>query len=172
VGKGRAVSVSPSEIRHTTPVDEKVVRRVVARLGRVQIKLDPAADHRDLQATFAKIRDNRNRVTRAALVLLPKLAGLRGDLVRIDHVIDSEGAELIATDKASGVNADKRKAALKRILRDFYEARAQIRTEIHTIEEAVSLIKWLREELRCAFEEASRSLSTLEFDRRLIRNDP
>jgi len=167
------VTKKPDSVRRSQPVNPEAVERLHDRLGSILIKHgDPDdADTDTLRAQFHRIRDARNKVQRTMSKLLPKLGTLRSDLARVDAVIAAEGAALVQTSVVDGLRNDmQRKAKLRDMLSEWYEAKAEITADLELLDQAVAHAKWVREELRYAFEEASRSLASIEMEQRINRD--
>jgi hypothetical protein len=161
------------EVRRSAPVDAEAVRRITDRLAGIQVALDPDADARALRATFAEVRKYRNVVTKSAFAVLPRLAEVKADLARIDQVIAAESAVILEEGRISHAkNADERKAAVRCQVEDLHRARAEVKADLHVLEEAASLVRWLRDELTTAFEEASRLLAAVDLEWRIKRGEP
>lgn len=170
--RARAVTKKPESVRRSQSVDPEVIERLHAGLGAILIRHgDPDdVDTDTLRAQFHRIRDARNKVQRIVSKLLPKLGTLRSDLARIDATIAAESAVLVQTSLVDHLKNDmQRKAKLRDALSDWHAAKADITADLDLIEQAVSHAKWVREELRYAFEEASRSLASIELEQRLSR---
>jgi len=167
------VTAKPESVRRSKPVDPDVVDQIHDRLKGVAVTHRKDPDAGTLRDQFSTIRQHRNTVSRVIAVLLPKLGRLRSDMARIDQVIDAESAEAVNTGMVSGAkNVDQRKAKLRDLLSEWHYARAGIRADLHLVEEAVSHAKWVREELRYAFEETSRALASLELEWKIERSAP
>jgi len=160
--------------RRTGPVSAERIDAVHARLGEVRVTLspDPAID--ELRESFAEIRGHRNVVSRILAKLLPLLARLRADQIRLDRTCSREGAAIVDSGEGLlGCTNDKlRTARVKLLLSDDYDALAEVRADLALVEEAVSHAKLAREELRFAFEEASRALASIELEWRVERSAP
>jgi len=172
VSGARKVKRKPGEVRRSKDVDPSRVEKIHVALRKLQVSLEDEPDLHSLRAQFTTIRSQRNSVTKLVGFLLPDIGALRSDLVRVDRVIDAETAMLVETGHAHGSNATERTASLKQKMREWHDARADIRADLHLLEEAVSHAKWVRDELRFAFEEASRSLASIELEYRIERSAP
>lgn len=160
--------------RRSREINLEIVHAFHDRLSRIQVKLDPDPDADDLRALFSRIRTYRNQVTKILLGLLPRQALLRADLIAIERAIEGGGASAIDTNTGflGATNEKQRQARLKVYLSDYYDERAILKGELVLIEETVSSAKIVRDELRFAFEEASRALASLEFEYRIERSAP
>lgn len=168
------MSRKPDEVRRSRPVDPAKVEAIHSRLGGVRVEHgDPEdADSDTLIAQFHEIRGGRNRVQAIYSKLSPRLGQLRADLARIEAVIAAESAELSLPEKQAlngCKNETQRKAKLRALLREWHEARDEVRADLYLVEEVVAHAKWIREELRCAFDEASRILTSIDLGHKFER---
>jgi len=168
----RKVTRKPEEVRRASGLDEELIEKLHAKLKGIRVDLDPEPSAGSLRERFAKIRQHRNTVVRIAGSILPRVAMLRADLVRVERVIEAETAMLTETGHAVGNNAQERQASLKQKLREWHDARAEVRADLHMAEEVISHAKWVRDELRFAFEETSRSLASIELEWKIERDAP
>jgi len=160
--------------RRTGPVSVDRIDAVHARLGEVRVTLDPDPAIDELRESFAEIRGHRNVVSRILAKLLPLVARLRADQIRLDRTCSREGAVIVDSGKGllGCTNEKLRAARVKLMLSDEYDALSEVRADLALVEEAVSHAKLAREELRFAFEEASRALASLELEWRIERSAP
>lgn len=168
----RVVGRKPEEVRRSAPIDPDTMEALHGILRGLQVELPTDHGKRGARATralFATIRISRNKVGKVVSKILPRLAELRADLVRVDQVIAAEEALAVETGHVKGKNAEERKASLRGLLREWHETRASIKADLHLAEEVFSHAKWTRDELRFAFEEASRGLAVIELEERLSR---
>lgn len=173
---GRALRVDkvPEGFRRSRPVNVEAVDQLHAKIASVRVTHgDPdEADGATLRAQFVKIRDGRNTVARIVSRIMPRLGKLRSDVARLEAVIAAEGAELALPTSAAldGCrNEGQRKALLRDYLRSWHEARDAVAADLLLVEAVLSHARWVREELKYAFEEASRSLSSVDLEHRFER---
>lgn len=145
------------------------IERVHARLRAVSIVLPAEPDAATLRDLFAKVRANRNRVARILGTLLPLRGRLRAALARVERRIEDQAARTI--DGKSGfigcrTEADK-KARIKVLLSEDYDEKALLEEDLAIVSEATEHARLVLEEQRAAFEEASRSLSSIDLEFRV-----
>lgn len=152
--------------RRSEPAKEAVLDAVHAKLGTIRVDLNPDPSSTDLRELFSRIRCDRNVVARILASLLPRLALLRADLVRLDRTIEREGAAIMDSGEGLlGATNDRLRAfRLKVVLSDEHDMRAAVKEDLVLVDEVVSHSRLVREELRFAFEEASRALASIEFE--------
>lgn len=160
--------------RRAEPLDEGKLDALHGKLRDLQVRLPENPSAADLRGLFTEIRDNRNKVARVTAYLLPYLGKLKADLVRIERILDAEGALLVDTKRGllGTSNETERKARLKLVQEKDHEIAAALREELALIEEVMTHAKLVREELRLAYEEASRCLAALDFEWRVERGAP
>lgn len=174
MARARRVERKPGEVRRSLPVDPARVEKLHALIGSVRIVHgDPdEMDSPTLRAQFFKVREGRNKVQRIYSSLSPRLGQLRADLARLEAFIAAESAELSLPSNAAldGCrNEAQRKAKLRDYLREWHEAKDDVRADLALVEEVVAHAKYVRDELRYAFEETSRALSSIELEHRFER---
>lgn len=167
--RARRVERKPDDVRRSTPVDPDRVAGLHRRLAVLRVRHeDPdEMDASSLRTQFVAIRRSRNVIQRIVSRLSPRLGQLRADASRIEAVIAAEAAELSLPTNAAldGCrNESQRKALLRSYLQEWYEAREDVRADLLLIEEVMTHAKWVREEMKYAFEETSRSLAAIEMD--------
>ena len=172
--RARRVERKPGEVRRSLPVDPEKVERLHSQIGSVRIEHgDPDdMDSPVLRAQFFKVREGRNKVQRIFSKLAPRLGQLRADLARLEAFIAAESAELSLPTNAAldGCrNEAQRKAKLRDYLREWHEVKDEVRADLALVEAVMAHAKYVREELRYAFEEASRALSSIELEHRFER---
>lgn len=162
------------DVRRSAPVEAASVDKIYNLLTKVRVEIKRDPDSRDLRASFATVRSQRTKVTMMLVKLKARLAELRGDLIRVDRIIEHNAAYMQATGEglAGCKNLDQRKARIKVDLEEWYEARATLRDEVQIYEEAVSSTLIIREELRYAYEEASRSLASIQLEYQIETSAP
>lgn len=165
----------PREVdRRTEPVDVGALDKVHARLRKVSVVLDPDPSSTELRTLFADIRGHRNTVSRIFGTLFPRLARYRADVVRVESLIAAESAQIVWTGKglALATNEKARTARIRVILSEHHEAREELREDVIGLEALVAHAKHVQDELRSAFEEASRGLASIELEYRIERGAP
>jgi hypothetical protein len=171
--RAKLVTGDPSEVRRSEPLNSGMIDKLHLRLSGIQVELpDPderkqRVSTRSIRALFAAIRRKRNQVGKVVGWLLPRHADVRADLVRIEKVIKAQTAEILRTDPPAlrwANNVTEKQAAVREILSDWHEAKAELEVEAIALAEALAHSRWVREELKFAFEEASRSLATIELE--------
>lgn len=156
-------------------IPEDKLRRLQRELGSIQIVLPKGADPHpsDYRSLFTKIRDLRNVVERVLDRVAPKLAYLRADFDRVSATLDDLAAlELAEGNGLAGKTMEIKKAKVRARLESWYEAKRSLQWDVRVTAEVVSTAMRKREELRFAFEEASRALASVEMERKLIRSEP
>ncbi len=125
-----------------------------------------------LRAKFVEVRTCRNKVGAVMSKLLPKLGRLNRDLARIDAFLNAKGGDILinTSDLDDYKNDRQRKARLRELMPEWHEAREEIIADLHLVNAVVDHAKWVREELRYAFEEASRALSSIDLEKRMGQN--
>lgn len=161
-------------VRRSDPVDAAAIAKVYAMLQQVRVEIKRDPESRDLRVSFATVRSQRTKVTMVLVTLKARLAGLRGDLIRVERIIEHNSSYMLATGEGlTGCkNTEQRKARIKVDLEEWYEARAVLRDEVQFVEEAVSSTMIVREELRYAYEEASRSLASIQLEYQIESSAP
>lgn len=163
-----------AKARKAPELDVEMVERVHKGLRAISIKLKRDPDIPDLRHLFADIRRQRNRVARTLGSLMPLAAKIRADLVRVERVIDAETAMRIERrqdlmdDGEQGrekTTAPQRAARVKVALRSWYDARADLKADMVVVDEVLAHAKMVREELRYGYEEASRSLASIDLEK-------
>lgn len=148
------------------------LKRLENALGQLRVVMpDPKEPNkrsaRALRALFTTIQEHRNEVTKVAGALIPRLSRLRADLLRVEGVIGVESASLVCRALIKGANAERRKAELREELRDWYESRDQVLTDVALVEGLLSYTKWVRDELKSSFEIASRLLAEIQLEHQI-----
>ncbi len=143
-------------------------------LQKIRVELDPDPSSTDLRSLFAEIRKHRNMVAKIIGQVIPRLVEERAALLRLERVIDAVASD--KRDKGEGfigcTNEVQRKARLRVLQSEDYDKRVDVRVRLMYAEELVAHAKLVREELRFAFEEASRSLASLDMEYRIERSAP
>jgi len=162
----RRIKKKPDEVRTAQPVDSGLVQRIHTRLGEISIILPRDPDAKQMREFFSMVRELRNSVSKVMAVIHPKIGSARADLVRVDRFIESFGSYM--TDTGDGMalvkNESQRKARILMSLEEWFDAKAEIKVDLALLEEVVWHAKMVKDELKAAFEEASRSLSAIEFE--------
>lgn len=145
------------------------------KLASVQIKLhkidSPKLFSKSLRDTLANIRDRRNMVTKILGKLMPLNAGLRADLIRVERVIECEAALIIGNNMLPlAKNITEKQARTKTLIAPWYEKKCEIKSQIEILDSIISFAKIIREELKLAFEESSRSLASIDLEYRVSRS--
>ena len=165
----------PKEVaRRTEPVDVETLDKIHAKLKKVSVCLDPDPSSTDLRALFAQIRRHRTMVSRIFGTFLPRVARYRADMIQVDSLIAGEGAQILYTGQglATTTNEKQRAARVRVILDDHHDAQADLKEDLLALEAVVAHARHVQEELRFAFEEASRGLTTLELEYRIEASAP
>lgn len=155
-------------------MNPQAIAKVYEKLLGVQVELHRDPGTQSLRRDFASIRSYRTKTTKILIRLKARLAGLRGDLVRVERLIEHNASYMLATNEGllGCTNVTQKKARIKVELEEWYEAKAVLKDEVQLVEEAVSSAMIVREELRYAYEEASRSLASIELEYRIESSAP
>lgn len=142
----------------------------------VSVELPPVGDTPtpvELRELFREIRNKRNRVMRVLGVVIPVIADLKADLVRLDRLIE----ELTAVHRNPGSedgtsfvgckNEPERTARIKVSLVHEYGDRALVKAQLVRVEGVREHARMIVAELADAFEGASRSLASIELEWKL-----
>lgn len=154
--------------RRTNRINPETIERVHQALRGVEVAIprDPTVIR--LRRLFSVIRDKRNRVTRILAGLFPSLGKLKAELAMIERRIEAMRAKIIHTHRMSlAKNAQERDAYIRANLQEEYEVRASLEEDLALLGEAVSHARLVLDELRSAYEEASRQLSSLDLEYRI-----
>lgn len=173
MAKARAYEPREPE-RHTRPVDlEKLdAIHVALREIAVELKRDPSST--ELRALFAKIRRHRNKVSRIFGTFLPRVVRYKADLLHVESLIAGDTAQILYTGQglALATNEKQRGARVRVLLEDQYGALEAVKHDLLALEAIVAHTRQVQDELRFAFEEASRGLTTLELEYRIEASAP
>ena len=106
--------------------------------------------------------------------MVPRAASLRADLIATDRAIEEASARILDSGEGLlGATTEKaRQARVKVIASDLFDLKAELKAELEEVEGLLYSARYVRDELRSAFEEVSRSLASVELEYRIERSAP
>lgn len=160
----------------TKPIKSELLLKLTEKLSAIKVnlkKIDSAMlFSKTVRATFSDIRRHRNTVTRVLGILIPRHASLRADLLRVERVIESETSKILGNNLLPlSKNMTESQARAKNLISDWYDRRCEIKCQLAVLEELINYAKIIREELKLAFDESSRALSSIELEFKVSRSD-
>lgn len=167
--------------RRSPTIDPDQIVALNKKLGQIRVDLPSDGGKRGarhMRGLFSAIRGHRNAVQRILSVLLPKAAEIRAELVLVERTIEADDARI--RDSRRGLfEADGKKLAeatvkgkIRIILDDWFDLKAELRSDLEILDAVIGHARIVREELRLAFEEASRSLASIDLEYRIERSAP
>lgn len=156
-------------VRQTKPVDVDALDRIHQRLREVRVTLVADPSSRGLRALFAEIRQRRNQVARIMSGLIPLHGRLRADRERVGRVVEAATARTIDRREGFlGCRTEKERAARVKILLEAeLDEQAGLEADVALVAETLAHARLVLDELRAAFEEASRGLASLDLEYRI-----
>ncbi len=168
-----------SETRRAPPVDPGWVARAHKALAGIVVDMPAGeADTVRLRRLYATIRTHRNKAQRLLGALLQILGGLKADRERVARIVEKATAAAVNDGTAPGrpgflgcrTSAD-RTARVKVLVSDDLDALASIEEDVALVAECVGHARGVIAELQAAFEEASRTMASIELDWKIARNE-
>lgn len=152
--------------RRADGIPESKLEDIQKKLMGMTVRLSREPSSKEIVQTFSQIREHRNVVSKILVKLIPVRARLRAELIRIERFIEGTKARKLRNNEGF-VGCDTsthKKERLAWLLRDELEIKAAVREDLEIVEELVEMVKIVREELKFAYDEASRALTALEFE--------
>lgn len=145
--------------------------RIIDRLGsfRVVIRRNPSARH--CRGVFAKIRGHRNKVQAIVTAIRVRRLELRHELRLNWRDIERRTGKLHHERDGfilSAKDGKERDFICKFILEDQWDSRRELEDKSEMIEEVLTFSNQVLQDLKLAFEEASRGLASIELETKLI----
>lgn len=161
-----------AESRRTKPVDEAVIDRFHNYLARVEIELPQGKTTTHIRNLMRVIREKRNGVGKVLSYLHRTKGSLSADLTRLERIFDAEkNLRYDRGDCFAGTTNDKqREARVRSVLSQQLDACASLKGDLALVGEALAHARLVLDELRGAFDEASRLLASIELDWRIAGN--
>ena len=158
-------------LRRAEGFPEEVVDALHDRLGRLVVTVPKDLDARRARAKISEVRDLRNVAAKVVSAVRPRVGKLRADLVRIERSVKAETALRVSEGTGLFGTVPEKKARVEVVLHEWLDARAETERDLCLLEEVLEHARVVREELRCAFEEASRSLSAFEIEWKIAHGE-
>lgn len=165
----RAEVTDGSAVRKTRPVSEDSIDKIHAFFSNVQVELPRAKTTRHLRDLMRVIRVKRNSVGKVLGFLLRLNGSLKADLARVERIYDAErNLRYDRQDCFAGTTNDKqREARVRGLLSKELDATSSLEADLALVGEALSHGRLVLDEIRGAFDEASRLLSSIDLDWRV-----
>jgi chromosome segregation ATPase len=162
-----------SESRASRPFPDDLAARVHEELKRARIELPAHVTTTTIRETIREVRRQRNRVTTIVSGLSRRVGELKADSERLDRIFEAEKAWRVERNEGFvGCTNDKQRGArLESILSEELDAIAAVKQDLARAAEALSHGKLVLEELRGAFDEASRLQAGIELDWRVAHGE-
>lgn len=159
--------------RASAPFPPDLAARVHAALKKARIELPAHVSTSTVRETIREIRRMRNRTMDAVNGLSRRVGDLKADVERLDRIFEAEKALRVDRNEGFvGCTNDKARAArLDSILSEELDAIAAVKADLARAAEALSHGKLVLEELRGAFDEASRLQAGVELEWRIAHGE-
>jgi hypothetical protein len=160
--------------RSSRPFTDEDAARVHAALKKVVVELPAHVTTTSVRETIREVRRFRNYVLTTIVNGLSRRVGeLKADAERLDRIFEADKAWRIERNEGFvGCANDKQRAArLESLLSEELDAIAAVKQDLARAVEALSHGKLVLEELRGAFDEASRLQAGVELDWRVAHGE-
>lgn len=162
-----------SATRSSRPFGDELAGRVHAKLKTARIELPAHVSTATIRETIREIRRVKNRTTDTVNGLARFVGQLKADLERLDRVFEAEKAVRVERNEGFvGCTNDKQRSArLDSIMSEELDAIAAVKQDLARAVEALSHGKLVLDELRGAFDEASRLQAGVELEWRIAHGE-